>query len=133
MQRGIVESDTFQDRLLKLLPAELTAVFLAIRSVVELGSGNTPQIGAWLSFFIIVVLTLATPVVLGVFRTGVDWSLRLFMAATFLIWSLNIDIGNVLLISHGELVPLVQMVLPILVILWAGIAWPSFAHFSGKH
>ena len=86
MSRDIQPDDSYGDRLHKLLPAELTAVYLAVRGQ----AGGDPDLFKSILIFTVVIAIIfyfAMPKIIGV--TGVF--ARLIYCFTFLIWIASLD------------------------------------------
>ncbi len=133
MDRTVKPTDGFLDKIYKVLPAEITAVYLAIRSVIEMvgGTGYSPT-GAIISIFVILFLTVLTPFILPVFQVITTVSQRYFIAASFLIWALNIEYGNLEIIVPAFLGEVIAFGIPITLILWAGLGLPAYLHYATR-
>ncbi len=121
-------TDTFSEKLAKILPGEVTAVFLAVRSVIELVSqgGVGADLAPYVTFAVILLMSLATPLFLQLTGHVQQTPLALFLAISFLIWSVNIESSNILSIAPTGFGALLSFVIPISLILWAGLALPVY-------
>jgi hypothetical protein len=132
--RDIKPTDPFSDKLLKLLPAEVTGAYLAIRSVVELATqervSGQERLPAYVLFGVIIFLTIATPIFLQLMDLITKNSQRIFIASSFFIWSINIEYLRIVEISPAQAVA--KLVIPILLILWAALALPVYLFRAAK-
>jgi hypothetical protein len=131
---------SWTDKVLALLPAEVTAVYLAVRSVVALVAEKNEYLYKSIPlvlFISIVVLTIASPVFARVVRGLKSKSDAAMIAVSFPIWALNIDYQRMIdltkqvyeqsqghPVSSALPITIVQFALPITLIMWAGLAIP---------
>ena len=86
MSRDIQPNDSYGDRLHKLLPAELTAVYLAVRGQ----AGGDPDLFKYIFVFTAVIATVfyfGMPRIIGV----VGPLSRLLYCGTFVVWIVSLD------------------------------------------
>jgi hypothetical protein len=135
--RDVQPTDAYADKLLKLLPAEVTAAYLAIRSVVDLTTAGQPpnpadpdKLPAFIILGVIVLLTVGTPIFLQLMDLISRNSQRIFMALSFFVWAINIDYPQMLKILPFD--RLLMYLIPISLILWAGLALPVYIYRVSK-
>jgi len=123
----------WSDVLLTLIPGEVTAVYLGIRSTVAMIGESAEDIGAYVPFvllFSILLLTILTPMIAIKIRAS-SFQVGCFVALSFFIWSTNIDYNRMLelvfLLEQPLLTAIVSYLIPISMIIWAGLAVPVFA------
>jgi hypothetical protein len=133
MDRNIKPTDQALDKLLKSLPAEVTAAYLAIRSVIAIISSatGTDSTASYILLFIILLLTVITPFFLKAMDIIVVSIQRYFLAVTFFIWAVNIDYNSMLAIAPLDTGIFFAYGIPILLILWAALALPVYLHKTG--
>lgn len=134
MTRDISPTGQFSDKILKLLPAEVTAAYLAIRSVIDLVSGNqgaTDLVSSYILFAVIIILMALTPVFLSAVRAVTDRRRQWFLSFSFFVWAINIDYSRVILIAPTGTASVLIYVIPILLISWAALALPIFVAQTG--
>lgn len=119
--------------ILAVIPGEVTAVYLGVRSTVAMIGQSAEEIGSYVPFVLmisIILLTLITPYFSSLIR-GADTKTGIFVAASFFVWALNIDYDRALevvfLIDRGLTYAIASYAIPILMIAWAGLAIPMFA------
>lgn len=129
---------SWSDVLLALIPGEVTAVYLGIRSTVAIIGETAEDIGVYVPFVLlisIVLLTLLTPVIAMKLRSTSS-RIGYFVALSFLVWSLNIDYNRMLelvyLLEKPILTAVASYAIPISMIIWAGLAVPVFAKMYGE-
>jgi hypothetical protein len=127
-------TDTFAEKLAKILPAEITAVFLAIKSIIDLVArgGGVGDLAPYVSFAVILFLAVVTPIFLQLTGHVQRLALALFLSISFLIWSVNIEYSNIISIAPMGWGAILSFLIPILLILWAGLALPVYLVKSGK-
>jgi hypothetical protein len=127
-------TDTFAEKLAKILPAEVTAVFLAIKSIIDLVAqgGGGAQLAPYVTFAMILLLAVVTPIFLQLTGHVQRLALSIFLSVSFLIWSVNIEYSNLISIAPAGWGAVLSFLIPILLILWAGLALPVYLVKSGK-
>lgn len=127
-------TDTFAEKLAKILPSEVTAVFLAIKSIIDLVSrgGQGQEIAPFVSLATILFLAVATPVFLQLTGHVQRWTLALFLSVSFLIWSVNIEYSTLISIAPPGWGDALSYFIPIILIIWAGLALPVYLVRSGQ-
>jgi hypothetical protein len=84
------EADSYSAKLLKLIPAEVSAAYLAINSLVPMQNGFDVTMKLSL-----VVLTIFCPLYLWRLGNVSSWLQVLFTTASFPLWALNISSARV--------------------------------------
>jgi hypothetical protein len=141
---------SWSDRVLAILPAEVTAVYLAVRSIVSLLAENKESIYTYIPyvlFICILILTVAAPFFAQIVRGLKIRYDGIIIAVSFLIWALNIDYQRMVtlatnvydLATHAQTasdnaIPIlvVRFGLPIILIMWAGLVIPIVSAISAK-
>jgi hypothetical protein len=92
MSREIKPNDEYLDRLYKLLPAEVTGAYIAIRTLID---PITNENDKYLFFFGGVILVLAPFVYYWVLKIS-DWVQVAFLTFSFVVWAANIDVVKII-------------------------------------
>src|SRR5262245_48534179 len=105
-------TDAYMSRLVKLIPSEVSVVYLAINSLVPLSDGfSLTMMGA------LVALTILCPIYLWVLQNVKSWLQIAFTTFSFPLWALNISIGRSDYLNAtalGVVLILVTLVIPLL-------------------
>lgn len=88
MSREIKPDDEYLDRLYKLLPAEVTGAYIAIRTLIDPTTNDNDK---YLFFFGGVILVLAPFVYYWVLKIS-DWVQVAFLTFSYVVWAANIDV-----------------------------------------
>src|ERR1043165_9102292 len=88
MSREIKSNDEYLDRLYKLLPAEVTGAYIAIRTLIDPTTNDNDK---YLFFFGGVILVLAPFVYYWVLKIS-DWVQVAFLTFSYVVWAANIDV-----------------------------------------
>jgi hypothetical protein len=89
--REVSKSDDYSTRLLKLLPAEITGAYLAVRVICNPES-NTND--GWILFFATVILLIAPSFMRSVLGMK-NWTQIIFLMFTYVVWIANFDIDRI--------------------------------------
>jgi hypothetical protein len=89
--REISKADDYSTRLLKLLPAEITGAYLAVRVICNPES-NTND--GWILFFAIMILVIAPSFMRRVLGMQ-NWTQIIFLMFTYVVWIANFDIDRI--------------------------------------
>ncbi len=116
MSREVVSSDSYLDRVKKLIPAEVSAAFLAINASIPLDE----KFSAYVVGFFLVLVPICV-LYLRMLEVVTSWAQIAFISGVaFPVWALNIAVDriefmqNKLFLSSSLLV-LVTLVIPLLV------------------
>lgn len=96
--RQIKSSDQNLDRLYKLLPADITAAYIGIRTLISTETNNSDS---YLLFFGAVILLL-TPIYYYRLLQIKDIVQVSFLTFSFAVWAANIDINRIATISSDS-------------------------------
>ncbi|MEA2976216.1 MAG: hypothetical protein QOF19_1736 [Alphaproteobacteria bacterium] len=91
MDREIKSGDEYLDKLYKLLPAETTAAYLAIRTLI---SPETTVNDGFLLFFAIVILVLSPILYVRVLHIKQRDQVA-FLTFSYVVWAANIDVMRI--------------------------------------
>lgn len=134
-QLGANEStgQDWSEVIIALIPGEVTAVYLGIRSTVAMIGESAEDIGAYVPFVLLIsisLLTMLTPYV-AVKMRSTSWTIGFFVALSFFVWATNIDYNRMLELVYLLDIPILtasaSYAIPISMIIWAGLAVPVFA------
>lgn len=141
---------SWSDKVLATLPAEVTAVYLAVRSIVALLAEDKESIYTYIPFVLficILILAVAAPFFAKIVRGLKIKYDGIVIALSFIIWALNIDYQRMVtlatnvhaLVTHAttpndNAVPIiaVRFALPITLIMWAGLIIPIVSAIAAK-
>jgi hypothetical protein len=99
MDRQVKKSDDYLDRLYKLLPAEITGAYIAVRTQISV---ETTEDDKYLFFFGLMILLLAPFFywkILGI----TNWLQNAFLSFSFVVWAANIDAQRIFTARGTEL------------------------------
>lgn len=99
MSREIKPNDEYLDRLYKLLPAEVTGAYIAIRTLID---PITNENDKYLFFFAGVILLLAPFVYYWVLKIS-DWVQVAFLTFSYVVWAANIDVVKIIAAKPASL------------------------------
>jgi hypothetical protein len=124
MNKQIRPTDTALEKLEKVLPAQSTAAFLAVKAFLDVGQGSGSQVNI-VSMGVIVFITLIIPFAARILNDIQSQAQQLIMSITFFIWAINIEFTRVVALSIFDPVSAyVRLLIPTLLILWAVLVFP---------
>lgn len=86
MMRDPQSSDTYVQKLHALLPAELTAAYVALRGL----AGDNPELNHWVFYFSLLLCVLFFIFMPKIINLTHYWH-RLIYCATFMVWIISLD------------------------------------------
>jgi len=107
MARDTEPTDGYTDRILKLLPAELTGAYLAVRTIIGPDTGDKDFYILIFGLILLVIAPFFLFSVLGV-RKFIN---IVFLTVSFFIWCLNIDVQK-LTEHNGEIITAINAYAP---------------------
>jgi hypothetical protein len=131
MTTAIDENDNVYQRVSKILPADAIGAFLAIQAALSEFQPTQPETVAWIMISAIGIIAVILPFYAQKLL-GIDNMLqRLFLSATFVLWSLwlsDIHLWNLLGSLNDILAPVIQ----VMVIIWTFLIAPIAASMAFK-
>ena len=127
-------SPAWSDAVLAVIPAEITAAYLAVRALVATIAQSGEGAAQWDPLVMVIVLgvlTVLTPWLSPKLHGG-NWKQPgLFAAFSFVVWAANIDYERILdlLVDNGAssfVLMAFTYAIPIALLLWAMLAIPIF-------
>jgi hypothetical protein len=125
-------STTWSDAVLAVIPAEITAAYLAVRALVATIAQSGEGAAQWdplVMTIVLVLLALVTPWLSSKLHSG-NWKRpEIFPAFSFAVWAANIDYQRLLdlLVDNGAssfALMAFTYAIPIALLLWAMLAIP---------
>ena len=112
MPRAIKKSNIYQEKLLKLIPSEIVAAYLALQGIVP------EEHSKWGLLFISIILLILTPFYLKKFQNVTHWLQLTITTLSFIIWIYTLGgpfelwglyipwIGSIVMVIWTLIVPL---------------------------
>lgn len=146
---GSGEAEDWIGKVAAVIPGEVTAVYLAIRSTVLMLSGSDEQLGSYVPYVLfisIVLLVPVTPLFMKIIR-GASFRVGCIIAASFFIWALNIDYDTMVVLAErtdetlfnfddesdnsGPITIFTTFFIPTVLIAWSGLFIPILIKATG--
>jgi len=129
MSSGIKTTDTNVDRFAKILPADVTAAFLSIRTgIAAIGQGEAYTNGIIYSF---VAILLLCPFYFRLLMDVKNWWQNGFLCLSFMVFGLSIASDNFIAYFGARHELMIKIIATVAPILWAFMITPMFLKVAG--